>query len=706
MSIPIIDIIKPLGNFPAVDAEDVQVGSARLDTVLNASAQELSLKANTSYVDEQIEKIPIPDVTKTYVDTNFALKSQIPKVPTVISAFANDADYATKSYVDDHTVTGMVTSVKVGNTSYNPLNGVVSIPEYPTTLPASDVQSWAKANTKPTYTKSEIGLSDVNNTSDADKPISTATQNALDEKASLIDIEKTKTYVTPQQFGAVGNGETDDTEAIQAAVNHGGVVVFPQGTYKITATIVIPCTTHIFASGLVRLNTLVNGFALHFKGEINGENDRYTEMSYPIIGGYNGYFYMYNMQVDNGSITGYNGIKIGDPSDDQQHFGKARIENVRLWFYDAAIAVTGHNFYLSDFDHVHAEFCTYGIIFNYSSGTDNSGENVNLNRCIFGNNKIAVYFNNSGTYTLQITRSSFDYNGKCISGTIDKRTIYIDNCHLEQNTHTKFFDTPTEEGGIINGNFAAGYCCIRDTVFVCHTNEYTKKFYVWGNTNNVLFENVSCYYSPMVLDAEKGFFLANQYVKVKNLGVRNDRFIMTSRDNNILYNGNLTGASATDMWGYVISVPSNMTKSIGVSSNKFSPNAHEIVATCNSAGTGYVSVARNSIKVSPRRLYACTFVGICSNPNASKNIRYQIFDAKGNEIKSGQGLQNDGIKDFRTLKNPNTACFFTTPTLAATVKLTFEMSADLLASGDTFKIEYIHLEDISNSDDAPFEALS
>ena len=52
--------------------------------------------------------------------------------------------------------------------------------------PASDVYSWAKAQTKPSYTKSEVGLGNVDNTSDANKPISTATQAALDAKQATI----------------------------------------------------------------------------------------------------------------------------------------------------------------------------------------------------------------------------------------------------------------------------------------------------------------------------------------------------------------------------------------------------------------------------------------------------------------------------------------------------------------------------------------
>ena len=46
--------------------------------------------------------------------------------------------------------------------------------------PASDVYSWAKASVKPSYTKSEIGLGSVDNTTDVNKPVSTAQQKAID----------------------------------------------------------------------------------------------------------------------------------------------------------------------------------------------------------------------------------------------------------------------------------------------------------------------------------------------------------------------------------------------------------------------------------------------------------------------------------------------------------------------------------------------
>ena len=41
------------------------------------------------------------------------------------------------------------------------------ITDFPTSMPASDVYSWAKQQNKPTYTKSEVGLGNVENKSSA-----------------------------------------------------------------------------------------------------------------------------------------------------------------------------------------------------------------------------------------------------------------------------------------------------------------------------------------------------------------------------------------------------------------------------------------------------------------------------------------------------------------------------------------------------------
>lgn len=49
------------------------------------------------------------------------------------------------------------------------------ITDFPSSMPASDVYAWAKAATKPSYTKAEVGLGNVDNTADKNKNVKFAT---------------------------------------------------------------------------------------------------------------------------------------------------------------------------------------------------------------------------------------------------------------------------------------------------------------------------------------------------------------------------------------------------------------------------------------------------------------------------------------------------------------------------------------------------
>ncbi|PPE73209.1 hypothetical protein C3942_15445 [Solimonas fluminis] len=86
--------------------------------------------------------------------------------------------------------------------------------------------------------------------------------------ASRTVYEKLAERVSVKDFGATGDGVTDDTAAIQAAVNFaagvvgGGTVFLPCGTYKISASIVVPP-------------------GVNLKGE---QRNMYTDFGYPMLG--------------------------------------------------------------------------------------------------------------------------------------------------------------------------------------------------------------------------------------------------------------------------------------------------------------------------------------------------------------------------------------------------------------------------------------
>ena len=76
----------------------------------------------------------------------------------------------TKSSVGLGNVENTALSTWAGSSNITTLGTVIS-----GSAPASDVYSWAKAATKPSYTKSEVGLGSVDNTADSAKSVSYAT---------------------------------------------------------------------------------------------------------------------------------------------------------------------------------------------------------------------------------------------------------------------------------------------------------------------------------------------------------------------------------------------------------------------------------------------------------------------------------------------------------------------------------------------------
>ena len=60
------------------------------------------------------------------------------------------------------------------------------ITDFPTSMPASDVSAWAKAASKPSYSKSEVGLENVDNTADANKSVNYANTAGATTKVTRV----------------------------------------------------------------------------------------------------------------------------------------------------------------------------------------------------------------------------------------------------------------------------------------------------------------------------------------------------------------------------------------------------------------------------------------------------------------------------------------------------------------------------------------
>lgn len=100
-------------------------------------------------------------------------------------------------------------------------------------------------------------------------------------------IEQLGNYIAGQKVnitdvktaGAAGDGVTDDTAAIQAALNNGGCVYFPKGTYRITGTLYPKSNTKMFGCGTIKLDNQESTsslYAVRIIGDVNNTLENIT----------------------------------------------------------------------------------------------------------------------------------------------------------------------------------------------------------------------------------------------------------------------------------------------------------------------------------------------------------------------------------------------------------------------------------------------
>jgi hypothetical protein len=132
---------------------------------------------------------------------------------TSVHGIADTADLATKSYADTAASNAVATSLGTHEADTLSVHGIADTSLLVTTTGTQTLTN--KTITTPTgLTKNDVGLSNVDNTSDANKPVSTATQTALDLKASISAIaELAQDAVNTAVVAGVGLDKVYDDES-------------------------------------------------------------------------------------------------------------------------------------------------------------------------------------------------------------------------------------------------------------------------------------------------------------------------------------------------------------------------------------------------------------------------------------------------------------------------------------------------------------
>jgi hypothetical protein len=224
---------------PATVAPVRSVNTQTGDVVLTKSDIGLGNVDNTSDLNK-----PISTATQTalnakqdllgYTPEDIANKSTNTSLGTSNTLYPSQN--AVKTYVDNAVISGTTpdaTTVLKGKLKLSgDLAGTADLPtvpglatKEPTITPGTTAQYWRGDKTWQTLDKSSVGLGNVDNTSDINKPISTATQTALNGKESTITPGTTaqywrgdKTWQTLDK-NAVGLGNVDNTSDLNKPIS-------------------------------------------------------------------------------------------------------------------------------------------------------------------------------------------------------------------------------------------------------------------------------------------------------------------------------------------------------------------------------------------------------------------------------------------------------------------------------------------------------
>jgi hypothetical protein len=195
-----------------------ELGTHTADTTSVHGIADTAELATKSYADTSVNTHS-SDTTDVHGIANTSLLATTTDITThsndttSVHGIADTADLATKSYADTAAANAVSTSLGTHEADTLSVHGIADTSLLVTTTGTQTLSN--KTITTPAgLTKNDVGLGNVDNTSDLNKPVSTATQTALDLKASISAIaELAQDAVNTAVVAGVGLDKVYDDEA-------------------------------------------------------------------------------------------------------------------------------------------------------------------------------------------------------------------------------------------------------------------------------------------------------------------------------------------------------------------------------------------------------------------------------------------------------------------------------------------------------------
>ena len=292
-------------------------------------------------------------------------------------------------------------------------------------------------------------------------------------------------YVTPQIYGAKGDGVNDDTEYIKQALNSGLVVVLPIGTYLISETIEVTSDKTILGCGSE--NTIITSNGSCPVLNVTGTNN--TLKNFKVSGRTNRSILSKPKYGINVNYTGSDGADSSN-----------KFININIYFFETGIEISNSS-RSCVFNNIKISWCyTKGI---NCVGTDNIFDNIICSFCVNG---ITLYNNNilSNSKCFQISGTALSLTGnRCMISNFDLQEFYVGLYIVGSNSiikglsisHSGYYynfetsKTVTDHSGALISN--DGTYNIIEFSYDSNSNYYVNNLII-SNPSNANYNNINC----------------------------------------------------------------------------------------------------------------------------------------------------------------------------------------------------------------------